>query len=202
MTSMLQTTMQDAARPLARFAERMGGAYSFNNLAIRYGETSVAVRFPPVRPQNFRELLSAEFLADGWTYTSILDIRGIRRGSVVGLRFSHPITVSRVGTEPQDRPDAITITLKMPDKTVPLTPEVHDRLVNEAAAVASTLLYNQYLREEYDATERRSRLDKIQKRHRHGLALLDPTHFQMADPLKPLPAELVDGDEAPEVECP
>lgn len=199
MTSMLQTTMQDAARPLARFAERMGGAYSFNNLAIRYGETSVAVRFPPVRPQNFRELLSAEFVADGWTYTSVFDSRGIRHGSVVGLRFSHPITKSRVGTEPQDRPKTVTATIQLPDRSVPITPDVLARLADEGRAVVETLVYNIALREDYEATERRS---QIEKRHRHGLALFDPTHFQLAEPLKPLAAELWSDGETPEVECP
>jgi len=198
--TMLQTTMQDAARPLARFAERMGGAYSFNNLNIRYGETSVHVRFPAVRPQNFRELLAAEFVADGWTWTAVFDSRGIRHGSVVGLRFSHPITVSRDGTEPTRRPEYIKVTVKMPARNVPLTPEVADRLKAEAASVAETLVHNIYLREEYEATERVSR---IAKRHRHGLSLTDPAHFQLAEPLKPIevPAELVE-PETPEGECP
>lgn len=190
--SMLQTTMQDAARPLARFSERMGGAFSFYNLPIRFGETSVSVRFPMVRPQNFRDLLVTEFVADGWSWSAIYDSRGIRSGSVVGIKFHHPITVTRDGTQAQGRPDAIRVTVKMPDSTVPLTPEVHDRLVSEAASTASTLVHNQHLREEYAATERRSR---IEKRHRHGLALLDPTHFQLAEPLPPIPPELAISDD-------
>jgi len=213
--SMLKTTMQDAAGPLARFSDRMGGAYSFQNLAIRYGETSVSVRFPPVRPQNFRELLAAEFVADGWTYNVIFDSRGVRSGSAVGLKFHHPITVSRDGTQAQGRPKSITVTVQLPDPTVPLTPDVHERLVSEAASVASTLVYNQYLREEYAATERRSR---IEKRHRHGLGLTDPTAFPGSaysvpvESLKKLGQELWEQDasapemadlaDAPEVECP
>ena len=192
MTSMLQTTMQDAARPLARFAERLGNTYSFSQLAIRYGDTTVSLRFPLVRPQNFRELLADEFIADGWTYTSIFDSRGVRHGSVVGLKFSHPVTASRVGTEPQDRPPYLKVTLKMPDRRVPLTPEVSDRLADEARAVASTLIHRVVIREEYEATER---LSRIEKRHRHGLGLIDPTHFQLADPLPAVPAELIDGSE-------
>lgn len=198
--SMLKTTMQDAAGPLTRFAERLGGAYPFQNLAIRYGQTSVSVRFPPVRPQNFRELLAAEFVADGWTYTVIFDSRGIRHGSAVGLKFSHPITVSRDGTQAQGRPKSIKVEVHLPDSTVPLTPQIHDRLVSDAAREVSDKVYAVAHREDWDAAVRR---DSIKRRHHHGLALTDPANFQFAEPLKPLAAELwnesteVDGTECP-----
>lgn len=165
--------VRDSAAPLSKFRAATPAVVR-DNMTVRYGDTHVVVKLPRVLPLGTYERLLDAFTGYGWGFSALFDSRGVRSGAVTGYRFVHPMLQSLDGTQAPERPGYVRPTIALPDRRVPLTPEVAEELADEARAVTLTLVRNLALNEEHTATRRSL---ELKLRHDHGLGSTDPAAF-------------------------
>lgn len=139
------------AAAIDRAARRMhdaGYEQVMNRTTFSYRQCEVLVEFASEDDYKIAALVIAEEARNwGWTSTTTYDNNSAITGKMTGLRLSHPVMLTRVGTEVTDRPALWSVEGPMPERNVHLDAETIETMAQEAAEVVRDLLRQRSLEE-------------------------------------------------------
>lgn len=155
MSSFNIKMVRAAAPALDRAYQRLEeGGYreATDAMTLKFVQDSVIMRFDTI---DMMEIAGGVFVEEmnrneGWGGNTIYDTGNATTGKPIGYRFTHPMFLSRVGTEVRDRPALWRIEGPMPDGRVPLDARQVERLTAEVAACARDLFTQRALEEGND----------------------------------------------------